>query len=129
MSPVPAAKSRGPVIVVIDDDSLMRELLRLHLMDAGYRVLVAEDGIAGGYMVLKSKPSAIIVDVDMPHMNGYELVEALKADPTTRDIPVIFLSSREDVDDRSFRLGAQAYLRKPVTADRLREVVALYSPV
>ena len=129
MPAVRAATSRGPVIVVIDDDSLMRELLRLHLMAAGYRVLVADDGITGGYMVLKTKPSAIVVDVDMPHMNGYELVEALKADPSTRDIPVIFLSSREDVDERSARLGAQAYLRKPVRADRLIEVVALYSPV
>ena len=119
---------KGPLILVIDDDNFMRDLLNLHLTNAGYRVLVAEDGVAGGYLLLKQRPDILIVDVDMPHMSGYELVEALKADPLTRVLPVIFLSSREDVDERSAKLGAEAYLKKPVKADRLLEVVALFTP-
>ena len=116
------------MILVIDDDPVMRELLRLHLGNAGYQVEVAEDGIAGGRSVLNNRPDVLIVDVDMPYMNGYELVGALKADPITKDIPVIFLTSREDIDDRAPQLRAEAHLRKPVKADRLLEVVALFSP-
>jgi two-component system chemotaxis response regulator CheY len=115
-------------VLVIDDDAVMRSLLELHLANAGYRVLLAEDGISGGYRVLTDKPDVIIVDVDMPHMSGYELVEALKADAATAHIPVLFLTSRDDIDERSVKLGAQAFLRKPVKADRLLEVVALFSP-
>ena len=75
--------SEKPLILVIEDDAVMQELLRLHLTNAGYKVLVAENGIAGGYLVLSGKPDLLLVDVDMPYMSGYELVEALKADPLT----------------------------------------------
>jgi CheY-like chemotaxis protein len=126
MSAVPAMPEK-PLVLVVDDDAIMRELLRLHLANAGCEVLAAEDGIAGGYQVLKRQPDLVIVDVDMPYMTGYQLVEALKADPATNQVPVLFLSSREDVDERAAKLGAQAYLRKPVKADRLLEVVALYT--
>ena len=116
------------LILVVDDDPVMRELLRLHLANAGYQVEVAEDGIIGGHCALNNRPDLAIVDVDMPYMNGYELVGAMKADPMTTDIPVIFLSSREDVDDLAGKLRAEAHLRKPVKADRLLELVALFAP-
>ncbi len=121
------ATCEKPLVLIVDDDAIMRELLRLHLANAGYEVVAAEDGIAGGYQVLRREPDLIIVDVDMPYMTGYQLVEAVKADPLTRHVPVIFLSSREDVDERSVKLRAEAYLRKPVKADRLLEVVALFT--
>lgn len=124
--------SRGirekPLVLVVDDDQVIRELLKLHLDNAGYRVLTAADGITGGHLILNARPDLVIVDVDMPYMGGYELVEAVKADSTTSGVPVIFLSSREDEGDRSTKLGAEAYLKKPVKADCLLEVVALYSP-
>jgi len=115
-------------ILVIDDDAQMRELLRLHLAEAGYKVLLAEDGIAGGYLALNGSPDLVLVDVDMPHMTGYELVKALKADSLTSKIPVVFLTVSDDVEERSGQLGAEAYLKKPVKADRLLEVVALFTP-
>jgi len=117
------------MILVIDDDPVMRELLSLHLSNAGYQVQVAEDAIVGGYITLNSRPELVIADVEMPHLNGYELVAAMKADPFTRDIPVIFLTTRDDVDDHARQLGAQAYLRKPVKADKLLELVALFNPL
>jgi CheY-like chemotaxis protein len=123
-----STSAQQPLVLVIDDDRVMRELLALHLSNAGYRVLAADDGITGGYLALSDKPDLVIVDVDMPHMTGYQLVEALKGDSLTRHIPVIFLTSREDVDDHARKLGAEAYLRKPVKADRLLQVVALFSP-
>lgn len=111
-------------VLIVDDDPSIRELLRLHLGNAGYEVQVAEDAIAAGYMVLEKAPDLILCDVNMPHMDGFEFVAALKGDSTLPDIPVIFLTSRADGDLRGKDLGAVAYLVKPVQAGRLLDVVA-----
>jgi CheY-like chemotaxis protein len=111
-------------ILVVDDDESIRDLLRLHLSAAGYEVHVAEDAIAAGYLVLRSPPDLIISDVHMPHMDGFEFVAALKADNTLPKIPVIFLTSHDEGDDRGKQLGAVGYVTKPVRADRLLALVA-----
>lgn len=115
-------------ILVVDDDESIRELLRLHLSAAGYEVHVAEDAIAAGYIVLRSPPDLIISDVNMPHMDGFEFLAALKADNTLPRIPVIFLTSDEEGDDRGKALGAVGYITKPVRADRLLQLVAKHVP-
>jgi DNA-binding response OmpR family regulator len=115
-------------ILVVDDDDSLRELLRLHLSSAGYEVRTAADAIAGGYEVLKNPPDLIIADVNMPHMDGFEFVAALKADKTLPYIPVIFLTSVEEGDHRGKELGAVGYLTKPVRADRLLALVAQHVP-
>lgn len=114
-------------ILAIDDDPSILGLLRLHLENAGYEVLVAADGIVGGHLALNAAPDLVLVDVMMPWLSGYDLVEALKADPATRHIPVVFLTSDDEVEERSGKLGAQAYLKKPVHVDRLIEVIALFA--
>ena len=114
-------------ILVVDDDQSLRELLRLHLSSAGYEVSTAADGIEAGYAVLKSPPDLIITDVNMPNMDGYAFVEALKADKTLPKIPVIFLTSMDDFE-RGRELGAVGYITKPVRADRLLAVVAEHIP-
>jgi len=111
-------------ILVVDDDQSMRDLLRLHLTAAGYDVQVAEDAIAAGYLVLRSPPDLIISDVNMPHLDGFEFIEALKADKTLPNIPVIFLTSVEEGDNRGKLLGAVGYIPKPVRADKLLALVA-----
>jgi CheY-like chemotaxis protein len=63
----------------------------------------------------------------MPYLNGYDFVAALKTDKATADIPVVFLSVREDLEAQAARLGAAAYLRKPVRSDRLLEIVEMYA--
>src|SRR5262245_37926583 len=115
-------------ILVVDDDESIRELLRLHLSAAGYSVQVAEDAIAAGYLVLRSPPDLIISDINMPHMDGFEFVAALKADKTLPQIPVIFLTSHEEGDERGRQLGAVGYIVKPVRADRLLALVAQHVP-
>lgn len=120
--PRPRAK-----VIIIDDEETMRTLVRLHLGNAGYEVLEARDAIEGGYLVLEAAPDLVICDVNMPYMDGYEFVAAMKSDPLTRHIPVAFLTVEEDVSGNAKRLGAVAYLRKPVTADRLLEVVELFA--
>jgi two-component system chemotaxis response regulator CheY len=111
-------------ILIVDDDESMRDLLRLHLTAAGYEVDVAQDAITAGYMVLRNPPDLIITDVHMPHMDGFEFIEALKADKTVPDIPVIFLTSVEEGDQRGKALGAVGYLTKPVMADKLLRMIA-----
>ena len=115
-------------ILVVDDDDSLRELLRMHLAAAGYEVSTAADGIAAGYLVLRSPPDLILSDVNMPHMDGFEFVAALKSDKTLPEIPVIFLTSNEEGDHRGKELGAVGYLTKPVRADRLLELVAKHVP-
>ena len=115
-------------ILVVDDDESIRELLRMHLSAAGYEVHVAEDAIAAGYLVLRSPPELIICDINMPHMDGFEFIAALKADATLPSIPVIFLTSYDEGDLRGKELGAVGYITKPVRADRLLALVAQHVP-
>ena len=115
-------------ILVVDDDDSLRELLRMHLAAAGYEVSTAPDGISAGYQVLKHPPDLILSDVNMPHMDGFEFIAALKSDPSLPNIPVIFLTSMEDGDVRGKELGAVGYLTKPVRADRLLEMIAKHVP-
>ena len=114
-------------ILVIDDDTSMLAFLKLHLQKAGYVVLLAEDGIVGGRLALSASPDLILLDVQMPYLNGYELVEALKVDPATWDIPVVFLTADKHVEQRTRMLRAEAFLKKPIKVERLLEVVALFT--
>ncbi|MGD9951818.1 MAG: response regulator [Burkholderiales bacterium] len=118
----------GARILVVDDDENIRDLLRMHLRSAGYEVQVAPDAIAAGYIILRSPPDLNITDVNMPHMDGFEFVAALKADKSLPPIPVIFLTSVEEGDARSRELGAVGYVTKPVRADRLLAMVAQHVP-
>jgi len=115
-------------ILVVDDEYAMRELLVLHLRNAGYAVAAAEDAIEAAHLIVRDRPDLVIIDVYMPYVNGYEFVAALKSDPETRHVPVVFATSADDVDDYAIKLGAAAYLRKPFRANQLLEVVRLFTP-
>jgi len=115
-------------IAVIDDDRFIRYLLELHLRKAGYEVFAAEDAVDAGRIVVERAPHVILCDVDMPFMDGYEFVAALRADPTTRHIPVIFLTVNQGVGERAKQLGA-AHLVKPVMVDELLRTVAEFAPL
>ena len=117
-----------PRILVVEDDESMRELLRLHLSSAGYAVEVAEDAIAAGYSVLKAAPDLIVCDVAMPHMDGFELVAALRADAgVSNQLPVIFLTAQSDGDDRARELGGE-FLEKPIRLEELLKAVSRHLP-
>jgi DNA-binding response OmpR family regulator len=108
----------------MDDDAYMRELMGLHLSNAGYDVLVAEDAIVAGHLVLQKSPDLVVADIEMPFMNGLEFIQALKSDPSVSHTPVIFVSSRDDLEDLAKSFGAVAFLKKPVLADQLLAAVA-----
>ena len=111
-------------ILVMEDEALMRELLRLHLSNAGYEVLLAEDAVVAGHLLFRQRPDLILADIEMPFMDGLEFVELVKSDESLSTIPVIFVSSRSDFEGRCMELGAVAFLKKPVLADPLLAAVA-----
>jgi two-component system, chemotaxis family, chemotaxis protein CheY len=127
-SPRPFAVNRlgamGGTILVVEDERWMRELLQLHLSNAGYAVLAAEDAIAAGRMLLWQQPDLILTDVQMPFMDGLEFIQAVKADPRTAAIPAIFLTCSAEVETQARHIGAADFLRKPVRADQLLAAVA-----
>ena len=124
---MPPSAPRSAKVAVIDDDRFIRYLLGLHLRNAGYEVFDAEDAVAGGRIILECTPDVILCDVDMPFMNGYEFVSALRADPATRHIPVIFLTVNTSLGESAKQLGA-GHLVKPVMADELLRAVARFAP-
>jgi two-component system chemotaxis response regulator CheY len=109
----------------MDDDECMRELLRLHLCNAGYEVLEAEDPVSAGHLLLKRRPDILLAaDVERPYMSGLELVAAMRSDPSIRALPVIFMTSRTDAEARARALGAAALLVKPLHVEHLLAAIA-----
>jgi CheY-like chemotaxis protein len=122
---MPAVRAK---ILVMDDDEVIRELLKLHLADAGYEVLVAEDGVRGGLVLQKERPDLVLVDIDMPYFNGLELLKSMKTDPSVERIPVIFITSNVDAEEQARRFGAVAYFAKPLRMESLLAAVARHLP-
>jgi two-component system cell cycle response regulator len=110
-----------PRILLADDSATVRAIAREELVAAGYEVLEAADGAEALAVALDRAPDVVLLDIEMPVMDGYETVQALKADPRTADIPVVFLTGRVGPDDvvRALRLGGHDYLRKPPEAAEL----------
>jgi two-component system, chemotaxis family, sensor kinase CheA len=111
-APAPVQAAHG--ILVVDDSITSRSLERSILEAHGYRVRVAVDGQQALELLRAEKADLIITDIQMPRMDGFELVEALKADPALKGIPVIIVSSLEKAEDqeRGLLLGADAYVVK-----------------
>jgi DNA-binding response OmpR family regulator len=112
-------------IVVIEDDLTFLDLLRVHLAGAGHEVLTAEDAVLGLRAIIAGAPDLILLDLSVPYLDGFEMIEALRSDPATRDIPVIVLTGRGDDDtySRARELGAAQLLTKPVERDLLMKAI------
>ena len=109
---------QAATILVVDDDTPIRSLLRQELTEAGYNVAEAANGKAALDMVRIGKPDLIILDVMMPEINGFDVAAVLKNDPATMDIPIIILSIVQD-KERGFRIGVDRYLTKPIDTEKL----------
>ena len=112
-------------IVVIEDDLTFLDLLRVHLAGAGHEVLTAEDAVLGLRAIIASAPDLILLDLAVPYLDGFEMIEALRTDPATRNIPVIVLTGRGDDEtySRARELGAAQLLTKPVERDLLMKAI------
>jgi diguanylate cyclase (GGDEF)-like protein len=115
------------VTVLIADDSLViRAVVRAHLEEKGYTVEEAVDGIAAVERCTAVRPDVVLLDIEMPGLDGYQVLARLKADPELRDIPVVFLTSRSGMADvvAGLDAGAHDYLRKPFEPPELVARVA-----
>ncbi len=102
-------------ILVVDDEPHIVRLVQVNLEREGYEVLTAYDGVEALEKVAAEKPDMVVLDVMMPRMNGFEVLKKLKADESTRDIPVIMLTAKaQDADVfRGWQSGVDSYLTKP----------------
>ncbi|HEY7656751.1 MAG TPA: response regulator [Burkholderiales bacterium] len=125
----------GPVkVLVIDDSNTIRRSAEIFLRQAGFEVILAEDGFDALAKISDHQPKVIFVDIMMPRLDGYQTCALIKQHPLLRSTPVIMLSSKDGVFDRARgRLaGSDRYLTKPFTREGLIGAVNEYlkpSPV
>jgi CheY-like chemotaxis protein len=118
-------------VLVIDDEPDVRWLIRMSLERAGHEVLDAEDGLRGIALAMKQRPEIIVLDLMMPVMDGYGVLDALAKEPRTATIPVVVLSAKAipDEGDRAAAAGARRFLEKPFDPDELAtELAELLQP-
>ena len=109
-------KAREDNILVIEDDPFTRELLQEELHDLGYHATFLGNGVEALKTVRETKPDIILLDVMIPGMDGYSVCRALRKDPSTLHIPIIFITARGSTEDviRGLELGANDYVTKPI---------------
>jgi len=109
-------------VLVADDDPDIRDIVTYRLEKSGFLVISAVDGREALKLVSEKSPDLAIVDVMMPHIDGYEVARRLKADPGTSAIPVIILTASAQEEDvtRGFEAGASDYIRKPFSPQELK---------
>jgi DNA-binding response OmpR family regulator len=112
-------------VLVIDDEAPIRLLCRVNLEAAGMEIIEAEDGPSGLEAARSERPDAILLDVMMPGMDGWQVLEELLDDERTNDIPIIFLTARAEVRDqaRGLELGGVDYITKPFSPVDLAPLV------
>ena len=112
-------------VMVVDDDHVIRGLLEVNLEMEGHEVVTAVDGRDALDQVSCEAPDLLLLDVMMPNVNGWQVAETLKADPSTRSIPIVFLSARAMEADvrKGTELGVEAYVTKPFDPIDLMDLV------
>ena len=127
----PPDKPRGRSILIVEDDLELLEFVARYLEEAGYAVLTASDGMIGLRLAREQTPSLIILDVNLPRLNGFTISRLLKFDENYRNIPIIIWTWRDGEDDRETGLyaGADVYISKPFEISHLfQSIVTLIGP-
>lgn len=112
-------------IVLIDDDADLRGLIGLHLSRKGMQVDACEDAASGIRCILEACPDLLLLDLTLPDLGGLQVLQAVRGDAATRNLPVVLLTASRDIDtiSRARQLGANAFLIKPVRLDKLTAAI------
>ena len=114
-----------PKILLVEDNEMNRDMLSRRLQRKGYAVVSAHDGEQGHLLACSEMPDLILMDISLPIMNGWEVTRLLKANGSTRHIPIIALTAHALVTDRekAFEAGCDDYDTKPIDFNRLSEKI------
>jgi CheY-like chemotaxis protein len=117
-------------ILLVDDSLMIHRIVGKIMTDHGFTVIHAENGKKGCEMAKSSMPNLIIMDIEMPEMNGIEATRMIKTDPTISGIPVIVFTTLGSEGDmrKAKEAGADGYVNKPVTRDELLEYIQKFLP-
>jgi chemosensory pili system protein ChpA (sensor histidine kinase/response regulator) len=128
--PLARAAADAPVVMVVDDSITVRKVTSRLLEREGYRVLTARDGVDALEQLKKERPAVMLIDIEMPRMDGFDLARNVRGDPRTMEIPIIVISSRTAPKHRSraVELGVNAYLGKPYEESELLQRIASFVP-
>ena len=112
---------QGERVLVVDDEPDIVALVAYHLVKAGYRVSTSSNGAEAVAQARQDRPSIVVLDLMLPGMSGFEVLEQLRADDSTRDVAVLMLTARKDEPDRikGLSLGADDYITKPFSPQEL----------
>jgi twitching motility two-component system response regulator PilH len=115
-------------ILIVDDSPSQLMGIRRIVESLGHEALTAEDGAAGVEAAKRELPDLILMDVVMPNLNGFQATRSITREPSTKHIPVILVTTKDQDTDRvwGMRQGAKAYLTKPFGEDELAELIAKY---
>ncbi len=126
-----AAQSGPPLVMIVDDSLTVRKITSRLLTRAGFEVITAKDGVDALQVLVDQTPDVILLDIEMPRMDGFEFTKTIKGDPKSANIPIIMITSRtaEKHRNRARELGVDLYLGKPFQEDELlrhlRDMLAL----
>ena len=117
-----------PLVMVVDDSLTVRKATSRMLTRAGYQVVTAKDGVDALEKLAEFSPTVLLLDIEMPRMDGFELTKHLRSDPKTHHLPIIIITSRTAEKHRLYaqELGVNAYLGKPYQEEELLEHIKLY---
>lgn len=115
------SKQTEKTILVVDDEQDLLDLIEYNLKKAGFNVFRAENGQSGIELARKQNPSLVLLDVMMPEMSGLEVCQRLRNSDETKNIPIIFLTARDDevTEVEGLNLGADDYVTKPISTRKL----------
>jgi len=117
-------------VLAVDDDPTILRLLQVNLEMEGHDVLTAENGQSALEVIRAERPQVVLLDVMMPEMDGFQVCEAVRADPDIADTPIVFVSARaQQADlDRGYASGADGYITKPFDPLDLIETIERLAP-
>jgi CheY-like chemotaxis protein len=113
--------TRLPTVLIIEDNEMNREILLRRVGKLGLKILSEGEGLAGLESAFKNLPDLIIMDVNMPGMDGIQMTKQLKSDPTTQHIPILVLTAHARAEEKNAILqsGCDEFETKPIDFDRL----------